>query len=285
MSRQEGTAPTTLVRTDLAGMKSLIIKALLWIVGGSVVFVGSLFGFLAMQGRTSAQELARLPILSLFVAAPPDAKAEAAETAGGDSQEPEREASDDRATEALGTPPIDPSSERSTPAGARDVPIPAASDGLPFTPTELERMTTELREALAATSQRERALDERERALDRVAEDLEERRAQLERMLLDIENRAADVQDQRARFQREIVLLQEAEKENLRRLADKYSVMKADEAARVLAELEFGDIVKIVSQMSNDRQVGKILGAMNPELAASVTEKLMQLVEDGQEDR
>ncbi len=280
-------------------MKSLIIKAMLWIVGGSVVFVGSLFGFLAIQGRTSAKELSQLPILSMFIAAPPESNEpapaegefEGAETAGGGTVGPTGTASptSESGKVAAGT------SKTTTGPGAVTASLPprpkpnqmlrgARTDSTPFTGTELERMASELRQALQATVQRERALDERERTLERIGKDLEERRSQLDRMLLQLENEAANTRDERDRFQGEIVLLESAEKQNLRKLADKYQVMKAEEAAVVLSELEFDDIVKIISQMSNDRQVGKILGSMNPQLAASVTEKLMKLIDKSQTD-
>ncbi|MEQ8768576.1 MAG: hypothetical protein RL885_32015 [Planctomycetota bacterium] len=262
-------------------MKSLIIKAILWIVGGSVVFVASLFGFLAIQGRTSAKELSRLPILSLFIAAPPG------EEEGAEGEEGGPEETD------VGAPDAAPSdSVTATSRQGADTTSPAKgpssgttmNNGSPFANGELERMAASLRQALQRSSLREQSLDERERTLERIAQDLEERRSQIVALLDDLENEAADLRDERARFQSEMVRVEEAEKANLKKLGEKYQRMGGEDAARVLAQLELGQTVKILSQLE-DRAAAKILAAMDPELAAEVTEKLMKLVEGDAEDR
>ncbi len=259
-----------------------LISILVNAVGGTGIFVGAGAGWLAMQGRLTTAEIARVPGLSFLRTneQPPPP-----ETPGGLPP-----AGPDGATGAGAAPAGAGAGTAATGAGTGAPPPPSPGVKTPGGPAPItiseNLTTTDLNEMLRASGQarsdyetRMAGLEERERALAQASRDLEARRRELEDIMAKVTETQTAMSASRARFDKDVVKLKESEQANVKRLAGLYEGMAEPAAAAALAELDPQTAAKVLSAMQK-RKAGKVLGAMPPALAADLSARMSKFIDD-----
>ena len=124
--------------------------------------------------------------------------------------------------------------------------------------------------------------DEKE-ALRKKEDELQRLEAQIRSEMADLDVLRRDLETIRANIQKDLIVIDENERQNLRSLAGLYAEMKADAAVKVLGELKIETVVKILSLMPADASA-RILGTLasqpgeqSAEKAAEITEAIRKL--------
>ncbi|MFC0014350.1 MULTISPECIES: magnesium transporter MgtE N-terminal domain-containing protein [Allobacillus] len=102
-------------------------------------------------------------------------------------------------------------------------------------------------------------------------ENLQSQVSQKEAKIEELENEIADLNVELER--REETLL--TEEEAIKKMSNSFSGIEPKIAAEIIIEMEEQVALKLLEQMSDDER-GKVLGAMNPEQAASYTDSLIE---------
>lgn len=111
----------------------------------------------------------------------------------------------------------------------------------------------ETEDILKKVSQQQEKIEEREKELRSSIQLNEKLKTEL------VENRKK-IEEMQGIVQKYLIALNESEMKNIKRLANVYSLMRAEEAAVILADLDEETILNILSQMK-ERQSAKLLGA------------------------
>ena len=148
----------------------------------------------------------------------------------------------------------------------------AASDSFrewEFTAAELEDMRLQL-------EAEKEELNKREDELNRL-------QGQVRSEVADLNSLRKELEALREEIQKDIIVIDENERQNLRSLSSLYAEMKAPAAVKVLGELDIETVVKILSLMPADASA-RILGALadlpgdrSTEKAAEITEAIRRL--------
>jgi len=119
------------------------------------------------------------------------------------------------------------------------------------------------------------SLSARRAALDRRAQDLDTRENLLQLAERRLDARIARLEELRTVVEAHLDTYETQEDERLRNLVRIYESMKPKEAARIFQDLEMNVLLDVVSRM-RAQQSAKILAAMEPERAKSVTTELIE---------
>lgn len=119
------------------------------------------------------------------------------------------------------------------------------------------------------------SLSARREALDRRADDLDTRESLLHLAERRLDERIAKLEELRAVIEMHLDTYETQEDERLRNLVRIYESMKPKEAARIFQDLEMDVLLDVVSRM-RAQQSAKILAAMDPDRAKTVTTELIE---------
>ncbi len=243
------------------------------VVGGSALFIGSSLAILSFQGRLEGEDLVFLnknPVLKAFLPAPDPAILK--KDAGGDGAGKEAESSE---------------SEQGGGGGGRSRNKPGTQDrfnkssgALPegFSINEFMDLMDEARETREKTEKQKAALEVEKGGLGRLRDDLAERKTELEKIMTSIATAKSELDAAREEFRREVVTIEENEEVMIRKLAEIFSSMKSDEAAKQFDEMDIQQAVKIMVKM-DAADAGKILPSMDASKVRELTEKLAKFQE------
>ena len=226
--------------------KGLALKAGVVVVLAGATFVGTGAMVLKSRGLLNKEGLSRLHGLPVV---------------GGLFPKPEPKPTEEGPTETAGAP----KTPMTTTGGLR-----------PMSAGEISRLIAEagrLREEYKAKKER---LNEHKHRLELLAKDLDRKRQEIETSKQAVEKAwQALCQRQRDLAKDEVTFL-EAEQQNLKKLGKMYESMKPDQAALAMKSLDETTAVKLLFIMS-ERTAGKVLGSMDTEMAAKISERMRRL--------
>lgn len=138
-----------------------------------------------------------------------------------------------------------------------------------------EFQNPEVDELIIDLQRQKQALAKRSADLDALADRLEVQRQEIDQSA----KRVAELQ---ARFDSNVVQVLSSEATNLKKLAKTYAAMKPDTAASILAEMDEGMLLRLLSVM-RETETAPILSAMaakSPQRVATLSERLRLVLEE-----
>lgn len=164
-------------------------------------------------------------------------------------------------------------------AAAPKTPVTTTGGLRPMSAGEISRLMAEAERLCEEYKAKKERLNEHEHRLELLAKDLDRKRQEIETTKQAVEKAwQALCQRQRDLAKDEVTFL-EAEQQNLRKLGKMYESMKPDQAALAMRNLDETTAVKLLFIMS-ERTAGKVLGSMDTEMAAKISERMRRLRQD-----
>ena len=149
-----------------------------------------------------------------------------------------------------------------------------------FSPEEIRKYQQELRQRLDMYEKKIALLDKNEKEIEAFKTDIENRKNEIASMRKELEEELEFISRERIDLDNDLVLFDEGERKNLRRLSDIYASMEALKAAEVLSKLKHDTGAKVLTGMPSKKSA-KILAEIDPSGAAIICEQIkkMQIVD------
>ncbi|MGR3292809.1 MAG: magnesium transporter MgtE N-terminal domain-containing protein [Candidatus Scalindua sp.] len=145
-----------------------------------------------------------------------------------------------------------------------------------FSPDEIRKYQLELRQRIALYEKKFALLSKEEREIEAFKADVENRKKEMTTMRKELDGALLLISRERIDLDRDLIVFDESERKNLKRLADIYSSMDALKAAEVLNKLKNDTSAKILTGMQSKKSA-KILSEFDPTVAAAISEKMKRL--------
>ncbi len=153
-----------------------------------------------------------------------------------------------------------------------------------FSPDEIRRYQHELKERILLYEQKSALVRKNEREIDAFKIDVENSQKEMETIRKKLDGALLLISKERIDLDRDLIIFENSEKKNLKRLSDIYSSMDPLKAAEVLSKLKKVTSAKILTGMQSKKSA-KIVSEFNPIFAAAICEKMKRLqVTDQDED-
>lgn len=151
-----------------------------------------------------------------------------------------------------------------------------------FSPDEIRKYQLELRQRIALYEKKFALLSKEEREIEAFKADVENRKKEMTTMRKKLNGALLLISRERIDLDRDLIVFDESERKNLKRLADIYSSMDALKAAEVLNKLKNDTSAKVLTGMQSKKSA-KILSEFDPTVAAAISEKMkrLQIVNQG----
>jgi flagellar motility protein MotE (MotC chaperone) len=145
-----------------------------------------------------------------------------------------------------------------------------------FSSDEIRKYQTELRQRIDLYEKKVTLLDKKEKEIESFKTDVEGRKSEITSMREKLDEALMFISAERIDLDSDIVVFNESERKNLKRLADIYASMEALKAADVLSKLNHDTSAKVLSGMPTKKSA-KILSEFNPSGAATISEQMKNL--------
>jgi len=145
-----------------------------------------------------------------------------------------------------------------------------------FTSDEIRKYQMELRQRIDLYENKVALLDKKEKEIEAFETDVENRKSEIASMREKLDEALMFISAQRVDLDSELVVFNESERKNLKRLADIYASMEALKAADVLSKLHLDTSAKVLSGMPTKKSAS-ILSEFNPSSAATISEQMKNL--------
>ena len=145
-----------------------------------------------------------------------------------------------------------------------------------FSSEEIRKYQQELKERVALYEKKSALLRKNEREIEAFKSDVENRKKEMETMRKKLDSALLLISKERIDLDRDLIVFDESERKNLKRLAGIYSSMDALKAAEVLSKLKKITSAKVLTGMQAKKSA-KILSEFDPAYAASISEKMKRL--------
>ncbi len=153
-----------------------------------------------------------------------------------------------------------------------------------LSPDEIRRYQHELKERILLYEQKSALVRKNEREIDAFKIDVENSQKEMETIRKKLDGALLLISKERIDLDRDLIIFENSEKKNLKRLSDIYSSMDPLKAAEVLSKLKKVTSAKILTGMQSKKSA-KIVSEFNPIFAAAICEKMKRLqVTDQDED-
>jgi flagellar motility protein MotE (MotC chaperone) len=140
--------------------------------------------------------------------------------------------------------------------------------------TEILRQTKRRDSLAVAQSEAFKAKLRAEEELERERERLNRREQQIDMMRNELEEQRNELRRERERLEKLIDQSEELRGKRLKQLARVYGAMRPAEAAQILETLDDDLVIKILNNIRDDRQKGKIMGALSKAKASRISAKM-----------
>ncbi len=141
---------------------------------------------------------------------------------------------------------------------------------------EIRKYQHELKERIVLYEQKSALIRKDEREIEAFKADIENRKKEMETLRKKLDGALLLISKERIDLDRDLIVFDESERKNLKRLSDIYSSMDALKAAEILSKLKKVTSAKILSGMQSKKSA-KIVSEFNPSFAASICEKMKRL--------
>ena len=145
-----------------------------------------------------------------------------------------------------------------------------------FSPDEIKKYQMELRQRIDLYQKKVALLDKKEKEIEAFGTDVENRKSEIASMREKLDEALVFISAERIELDSDLVVFNESERKNLKRLADIYASMEALKAANVLNKLNRDTSAKVLSGMPAKKSA-KILSEFNPSGAATICEQMKNL--------
>ena len=145
-----------------------------------------------------------------------------------------------------------------------------------FSPEEIRKYQQELRQRIALFEKKVALLDKKEKEIEAFEADVEKRKSEITTMRQKLDELLMLVSKARINLDRDLIVFDESERKNLKRIADIYASMDALKAAEVLSKLNHDTGAKVLTGMPSKKSA-KILSEIDPAGAAKISEKMKRL--------
>jgi len=145
-----------------------------------------------------------------------------------------------------------------------------------FSPDEIRKYQQELKERIGLYEEKSALLRKKEREIDAFKTDVENSKKEMASMRIKLDEALLLINKERIDLDRDLIVFDESERKNLKRLADIYSSMDALKAADVLSKLKKVTSAKILTGMQAKKSA-KIISEFDLAFAASISEKMKKL--------
>lgn len=145
-----------------------------------------------------------------------------------------------------------------------------------FAPDEIRKYQMELRQRIDLYENKVTLLDKKEKEMESFKTDVENRKSEITSMREKLDEALIFISAERVDLDSDIVVFNESERKNLKRLADIYASMDALKAADVLSKLNHDTSAKVLYGMPSKKSA-KILSEFDPSGAATISEQMKNL--------
>ena len=145
-----------------------------------------------------------------------------------------------------------------------------------FSPEEIRKYQQELKQRIALYEKKSALLPKKEREIAAFKTDVENRKKEMAVMRKKLDGALLLISKERIDLDKDLIVFDESERKNLKRLADIYSSMDALKAAGVLSKLKKETSAKVLASMQSKKSA-KILTEFDPAFAGRICEKMKRL--------
>ncbi len=145
-----------------------------------------------------------------------------------------------------------------------------------FSPDEIRKYQMELRQRIDLYEKKVTLLDKKEKEIEAFKTDVENRKSEIASMREKLDEALMFISAERIDLDSDLVVFNESERKNLKRLADIYASMDALKAADVLGKLNHDTSAKVLYSMPSKKSA-KILSEFDPSGAATISEQIKNL--------
>ncbi len=145
-----------------------------------------------------------------------------------------------------------------------------------FSSDEIRKYQQELKERVTIYEQKSALLRKNEREIEAFKTDVENRKKEMVSMRKKLDGALLLISKERIDLDRDLIVFDESERKNLKRLADIYSSMDALKAAEVLSKLKKVTSAKVLTGMQAKKSA-KIISEFDPTFASKISEKMKRL--------
>lgn len=260
-----------------------IVKGVLIGSVGVGIFAASVVGMMAATGRLNPEGAKNVPILNKIYKEeepePADGTAKTGEGSAGDAsfRQDGKAAKKEDAAKADKKPLID---EQERELNKRKL---FKFDGFEanVAAEEIRRLQRKLAETLKKNELRKAALDKREMDLQLREQDLTSRRESVMRLMTKIDARLEELRALRVQFEKDVTVLKESEKKNIKRQAEQLGAMDPKKASEFILELgaEKEDLaVKLLVSMEVEA-ASQILSLLDAQRGAKLIERATRVLQ------
>ncbi len=145
-----------------------------------------------------------------------------------------------------------------------------------FSSVEIRKYQEELRQRIDLYEKKVALLEKKEREIEAFEIDVEGCKGEIATMRKELDEALTLISAERIDLDSDLVVYNESERKNLKRLADIYASMEALKAAEVLSKLKHDTSAKVLSGMPTKKSA-KILSEFNSSGAATICEQMKNL--------
>ena len=145
-----------------------------------------------------------------------------------------------------------------------------------FSSDEIRKYQAELRQRIDLYEKKVALLGKKEKEIEAFETDVEGRKSEIASMRGELDEALMLISTERIDLDSDLVVFNESERKNLKRLADIYASMEGLKAAAVLSKLSLDTSAKVLSGMPTKKSA-KILSEFNPSGAATICEQMKNL--------
>ncbi len=145
-----------------------------------------------------------------------------------------------------------------------------------FSPEEIRKYQQELRQRIELYDKKVSLLDRKEKEIEDFKADVENQKSEITIMRDQLGETLMLVSKERINLDRDLIVFDESERKNMRRLADIYASMGALKAASILSKLNQDTSAKVLTGMPSKKSA-KILSEFDPAGAAIISERMKRL--------
>jgi flagellar motility protein MotE (MotC chaperone) len=145
-----------------------------------------------------------------------------------------------------------------------------------FSPDEIRKYQQELQERIKLYDEKSALLRKKEREIEAFKKDVESRKKEMVLMRAKLDGALLLISKERIDLDRDLIVFDESERKNLKRLSDIYSSMDPLKAAEVLNKLKKVTSAKVLTGMQSKKSA-KIISEFDPSFAATISERMKRL--------
>ncbi len=142
-----------------------------------------------------------------------------------------------------------------------------------FSPEEIRKYQQELQERIELYEKKYALLSKNEREIEAFKTDVENRKKEMISMRKKLDGALLLISKERIDLDKDLIIFEESERKNLKRLADIYSSMDALKAAEILSKLKNITSAKVLAGMQSKKSA-KVISEFDSAFAASICEKM-----------